>query len=375
MAPPAPLPSSGIYTIRILEDGDPGVEDYTLTLLRLEGSASCDIVATPLHCGETVESSISGGFRFQSFQAEAGDVARFASGFASGWHEIFAPDGTSLLYGISTPLPETGRYLVMTTSDATTPVPYRYTLEAISASFNGGSNGPPTPVCGVADGTKAIGCGETVSGTVVASGTDTYTFFGAAGDEVSVSVTGTVVTDLYAPSGEPLWDSSLPESGVYTLRVARQGAGVVSYTATLNRTPCHSACNDGADNDADGRTDFPAEPGCTSPEDFSEAPECGDGLDNDGDDAIDALDAGCVSAFAASEDPACDDGQDNDGDGAFDFDGAGSGSEDAYCMAASAGFEAAPPGCGIGPELILLPALLGPLVTRRARRGTHPRRP
>jgi hypothetical protein len=56
-------------------------------------------------------------------------------------------------------------------------------------------------------------------------------------------------------------------------------------------------CRDGDDNDGDGRTDHPADPGCTSPDDDSEADEptlaCLDGIDNEGDGRIDAGDPGC----------------------------------------------------------------------------------
>ena len=49
-------------------------------------------------------------------------------------------------------------------------------------------------------------------------------------------------------------------------------------------------CSDGIDNDGDGLIDFPADPGCTSPEDDSEnsppSPQCSDGRDNDNDGKI-----------------------------------------------------------------------------------------
>ena len=364
----APLPSAGLYTVRLSEGPNArGFDDYTLALLRLEGSASCDIVAAPLHCGETVSGTFTApGLRFWSFQAEAGDAIRFVQGppTSSVWEQIFAPDGTELLH--SSTLSETGRYLVMAATDFV-PSGYGFTLEAVSASFNGGSNGPPTPVCGVPDGTRTLGCGQTVSGTVSASDSDTYTFFGVAGDQVDLApMPSGLAPELHRPGGGLTSGSSLPESGVYTVHITRLGSGTLSYGLTMNRTPCSAACNDGLDDDFDGQTDFPADAGCTSAEDFSEAPECGDQLDNDGDGATDAEDLGCVSVAAASEDPACDDGQDNDGDGGFDFDGAGSTNADAYCPAAFGGAETPPPGCGIGPELALILPLLARL-RRRAR--------
>ena len=55
------------------------------------------------------------------------------------------------------------------------------------------------------------------------------------------------------------------------------------------------ACDDGADNDGDGPIDHPADPGCSSPVDWSESPDCADGLDNDRDGDVDhPADDGCV---------------------------------------------------------------------------------
>jgi large repetitive protein len=82
-----------------------------------------------------------------------------------------------------------------------------------------------------------------------------------------------------------------------------------------NGTPgsrkCTAAqCQDGADNNVDGKIDYPDDPGCDSASDNSEAtvcpgaacPECSDGLDNDGDGDIDyPADDGCEAASGTSE--------------------------------------------------------------------------
>jgi len=74
-------------------------------------------------------------------------------------------------------------------------------------------------------------------------------------------------------------------------------------------------CEDGFDNDGDGKTDHPNDPGCTAPTDDDEmdgcmagpgptCPECGDGVDNDGDGKTDYGtngDTTCTSAGDASE--------------------------------------------------------------------------
>lgn len=97
-------------------------------------------------------------------------------------------------------------------------------------------------------------------------------------------------------------------------------------------------CSDGINNDGneDNLIDFPADPGCDSPLDNSEAdaalPECSDGIDNDNDGVVDFagdgnLDAdnGCSGPNDDTEDDVteCDDNIDNDVDGLIDFDGAG----------------------------------------------------
>jgi hypothetical protein len=91
-----------------------------------------------------------------------------------------------------------------------------------------------------------------------------------------------------------------------------------------------AACSDGVDNDGDEVTDFPADPGCRSPDAPLEDPACDDGLDNDRDGALDLADPECLRAGGASE------------------------------AAATA------LGCGLGPELAALLAVIAWLVRRRA---------
>jgi hypothetical protein len=83
------------------------------------------------------------------------------------------------------------------------------------------------------------------------------------------------------------------------------------------------ACSDGADNDADGRTDYPQDPDCSSRADIAEgqAVACSDGVDNDGDGLTDyRQDPGCASPTDRAErEAACSDGLDNDRDGRTDF--------------------------------------------------------
>ena len=61
-------------------------------------------------------------------------------------------------------------------------------------------------------------------------------------------------------------------------------------------------CSDGVDNDGDGATDHPADPGCAGPHALEESPACDDGLDNDGDGHADWDGAGF-----SHPDPECED--------------------------------------------------------------------
>ena len=72
----------------------------------------------------------------------------------------------------------------------------------------------------------------------------------------------------------------------------------------------NAACRDGSDNDGDGYTDWPADPGCTNKNDQSELNpniECDDGADNDGDSDVDSDDSGC-SGPTDDDETDCGDG-------------------------------------------------------------------
>jgi hypothetical protein len=148
------------------------------------------------------------------------------------------------------------------------------------------------------------------------------------------------------------------------------------------------ACDDGMDDDGDGRTDYPDDPGCDDPLDPFETSEtlpCDDGIDNDGDGRVDfdlatyvylgnettppdsEGDPGCVDPTWGTESPRCQDGIDNDGDGTMDYDAglsangsADPGGLDPQCAGRPwLDSEASSPGCGLGAELaLLLPPLL-----------------
>ncbi len=102
--------------------------------------------------------------------------------------------------------------------------------------------------------------------------------------------------------------------------------GTLAVRASQNQCVPTPQCRDGIDNDFDGRTDFPNDPGCSGPDDTNEGddPACSDRRDNDFDGLIDfPADPGCVNAQDNDElnaPPAqCQDGRDNDNDGLIDF--------------------------------------------------------
>lgn len=141
----------------------------------------------------------------------------------------------------------------------------------------------------------------------------------------NVGTSGSVVTNpLYATTN-------------YTLSASILGGAIQTRSIVVNvhtvSQPTYQ-CNDGQDNDGDGLTDYPNDPGCSSPTDTSEynyvqtTYACNDHLDNDGDSLIDyPQDPGCSSATDTDEynfiQPpqtyACNDHLDNDSDGLVDY--------------------------------------------------------
>lgn len=127
---------------------------------------------------------------------------------------------------------------------------------------------------------------------------------------------------------------------------------LVPQTGSYAEPPSRPACHDGIDNDNDGLTDHPGDPGCSNANDASEddvptAPHCSDGVDNDGDGAADyPADDGCADANGPTEEEApepppaeCADGLDNDGDGAADY------PADHDCSSPTDANEEPPPSC------------------------------
>jgi hypothetical protein len=143
--------------------------------------------------------------------------------------------------------------------------------------------------------------------------------------------------DLSPAAGATFQLVGFGEDGAGELLVVQMGAGTVYRV--LPSTPC----SDGLDNDRDGFVDYPDDPGCRDASSVREDPRCQDGIDNDlatgidfdggasvnGGVPLDVADPDCTTAWKNRE---------------------GSGS------------------CGLGAELVLALAALGPLGARAARR-------
>lgn len=199
-----------------------------------------------------------------------------------------------------------------------------------------------------------------VSGSVTASDPDWWRWNSSSTTRISMTATsgdpdmkitdvscGTVI--CYPETGASPENCDLPP-GTYNVGVLYWSGpgGVASYSLTTTPTVAVQ-CNDGVDNDSDGKTDYPADPGCSATSDTTEAPnpQCGDGIDNEGDGRIDyPTDPGCSSIRDTTEnsEPQCNDNLDNDGDGKTDY------PVDPGCSSTFDSTEAPNPACSDGVD-------------------------
>lgn len=92
----------------------------------------------------------------------------------------------------------------------------------------------------------------------------------------------------------------------FHLPIGMRKANAVEPRRDLEVVSAAAACSDGQDNDFDGLTDFPNDPGCQSADDTDETTaQCSDGLDNDNDGLIDLADRGCQGPDDNNELNAC----------------------------------------------------------------------
>jgi len=103
-------------------------------------------------------------------------------------------------------------------------------------------------------------------------------------------------TDQFATGGVPnVVAVGLGEGGTGELYVMSADGRVFQIQGD------RPACRDGVDNDADGLTDYPADPGCASADATVEVPLCDDDFDNDLDGAVDLEDSQCAFAHGNVE--------------------------------------------------------------------------
>ncbi len=154
---------------------------------------------------------------------------------------------------------------------------------------------------GASCGGTAIDCEDSFTGitqTNLAAGS--YYLVVQAGDSTdlgpfTITVGGTI-------AGNQSCESPLAQSGAITCAMGYSCSGTAG-----SRTCKPAQCNDGVDNDMDGKIDYPNDPGCDSPSDNDETdpavePVCSDGMDNDADGLTDfPSDYGCASAAGTTE--------------------------------------------------------------------------
>ncbi|MBA3460417.1 MAG: hypothetical protein H0T46_10680 [Deltaproteobacteria bacterium] len=138
---------------------------------------------------------------------------------------------------------------------------------------------------------------ETIVLAAVAAGTYYYVVdgYGSGSGAYSINIAGVIATGGSC-------ESPLAMSGALTC-----ASGFACKGTAGARTCQVAACGDGMDNDLDGKTDYPLDPGCASVSDDTEAdpavlPACSNSLDDDSDSLFDyPADYGCAAAGANNE--------------------------------------------------------------------------
>ncbi len=138
------------------------------------------------------------------------------------------------------------------------------------------------------------------------------------------------LTDVAAGAYAVVVDGYSNNSGIYTLNIRgeiKSGETCNPTTEASGMFPCETGyscqsgtcqvavCNDGVDNDGDGLTDFPFDPGCDTLSDNDETddcptgpncPACSNNTDDDGDNLTDwGQDIGCIAASDNDETDEC----------------------------------------------------------------------
>src|SRR5262249_26318866 len=141
--------------------------------------------AAEILCGETIVGLLASGPDDVAFHARAGEVVSTTvvpllpvAGFDPEWrisdvqgHPIALSNGARRCGGRceSAPLPGGETFSIRVTDSGVGAGAYVLSFEAVSATADGASNGPPTPTClrgptDQPDGTRAIAAGATLDG-------------------------------------------------------------------------------------------------------------------------------------------------------------------------------------------------------------------
>src|SRR5262249_14697789 len=185
-----------------------------------------EALAQDIRCGETLRREIEQKFDRLSFSANANEVVSITVAAVADpiqdpnfdpEFQLQGPDGDAVFFAgeekakvcdsfehqcETTPLPLDGEYtIVVNDTGKKQSGTYTVTLEAVSATAQGRSNGPPTasnpdaPFCrrfsasGKADGTQVIDLDASVGGMIDDPGeTDTFSFNGTNGQTVTVTI-------------------------------------------------------------------------------------------------------------------------------------------------------------------------------------------
>ena len=180
--------------------------------------------------------------------------------------------------------------------------------------------------------------------TTVATPTGFYTLFQKANDASGTGATdiGTYYRASYLPASQTFAATLsyiFTAQGTSYIRAcadksAAANTGVI--TESNENDNCHpwmavtvsaplTECNDGIDNDGNGPKDWPADLGCSTSSDPTEAgyapAQCENTIDDDNDGRIDLADYGCTASSDTTEypNPQCSDGVDNDLNGVKDY--------------------------------------------------------
>ncbi len=173
-------------------------------------------------------------------------------------------------------------------------------LDSLAITTSASSFSDVAAVYGPSCGGTALSC-QSFDGPIALANINAGDLFLVIDGYSSGSGTFTITTHGVIKNGESC-EGALVTSGVLACSATAACAGTAGA-----KTCVPAQCSDGIDNDNDGKTDYPFDPGCASPADNDEAnpttlPVCGNALDDDSDGLTDfPADFGCSSAAGTSE--------------------------------------------------------------------------